>query len=94
VIRNLNVETITAEICADIVNDDLLDRGKAQCVAEIVVAGLRHRYGGDELYIPVAATSYPVKAILQDYAKGDSVRTVCKRHGISRSTFYRLLNRA
>jgi len=93
-IRNFNIETIAAEICADIVNDDLLDRSTAQSVAEIVVAGLRRRYGGDELYIPAVAIAYPIKMILHDYAKGHSVRTVCKRYGISRSTFYRLLNQA
>lgn len=94
-ICNLNIEGILREIREDIVQCELLEDDKAERVAEIVLAGLRRRYGGTELYIPADyANKYPSKAILQAYGKGDSVRAICKRFGISNDTFYRILHSA
>jgi hypothetical protein len=95
VITNLNIEVLLAEIRTDLVKSDLLDPRKAARVAEIVLAGLRRRYGGRELYIPSpAASEYPRDEILQAYAHNEPVRSICRRFNISPSTFYRLLNSA
>lgn len=94
-ITNLNIDGLLTEIRADLVGCELLDTPKAERVAEIVLAGLRRRYGGKELYIPVApASDYPRDDILRAYAKNEPVRSICRRFNISRSTFYRLLNGA
>jgi Mor family transcriptional regulator len=95
VITNLNIDGLLAEIRADLLGCELLDQRKAERVAEIVLAGMRRRYGGKELYIPAPTTSeYPRDDILRAYAKNEPVRSICKRYGISTSTFYRLLNTA
>lgn len=91
-IRNYSVDKMRDEIRDDIAASKLLDDDSAQHLARTVLAGLQRRYGGGKLYIPVDfARAYPVKDILQAYARGDSVRTVCRRYHITHSTFYRLL---
>lgn len=94
-ITNLNIEMLLTEIRTDLAKSELLDTRKAERVAEVVLTGLRRRYGGKELYIPSPATSeYPRDDILRAYAHNEPVRSICKRYNISASTFYRLLNTA
>jgi hypothetical protein len=92
-IRNYTIDTLRAEIREHIAAAKLLDDDLTQRVADVVLAGLQHRHGATKIYIPVDySRAYPLKDILQAYAKGESPRAICRRHGISRSVFYRLLN--
>lgn len=94
-IRNHTVDMLREEIRSDLAASKLLDDELAKRIARVVLAGLQRRHGGGKLYVPVDYTrAYPLTEILQAYAQGDSPRVICRRHGISRSVFYRLLNSA
>lgn len=93
--QNYTVEKLRNEISGDIAASKLLDDALAQRVAGIVLAGLQRRHGATKIYIPVDySRAYPLKEIMQAYSRGESPRAICRRHGISRSVFYRLLNSA
>ena len=70
---------------------------EASRVAVALVSGLRKRYGGERLgrrglYIPAPSKQERNEAIRRDF-DGTNADAVMKRHGIKRSTFYRVIGK-
>lgn len=71
---------------------------EASRVAAALVSGLRKRYGGERLgrrglYIPAPSKQERNEAIRRDF-DGTNAEVVMKRHGIKRSTFYRVIGKS
>jgi Mor family transcriptional regulator len=62
----------------------------ASQVAEAVVRGMRLRYGTQQIYIP-AVDKAERDALVRKEFKGTNAGEVCKRHGISRPSLYRIV---
>lgn len=64
-------------------------------LASCIVAGLRRKYGGDQIYMPKTSKSERLArdaALLAEF-NGRNLDELCKRHGISIDTGYRILKR-
>lgn len=59
-------------------------------LARAVEARLRRDHGGRNAYIPAPCGDDRQRRALADILAGMSCPEVCRRHGISRATFYRL----
>lgn len=66
-------------------SDDIHD------VVRAVVDYLLEQYPAQDLYVPSSVT-YPVEEIRRAVDAGDSLRVICRRFRISRTTLYRLLD--
>ena len=62
-------------------------------VADAVVRGMRLRYGTQRIYIPAADKSERDALVRKEF-KGTNAGEVCRKHGISRPSLYRILNAA
>lgn len=60
---------------------------------DAVFEGLQEIYGGTRLYVPQRASSYDTAAIRKDLESRFSIAKVCRNHGLSRSTLYKLFPR-
>lgn len=60
--------------------------------AQALVAGLRRRMGGSELWIPAPSRSDRDAAIRRDF-DGTNLSEVMRRYGVGRSTVYRAAGR-
>lgn len=67
----------------------------AEPLAAALVEGLRERLGGQLLYIPTNRSAAKAKrdARIRAEFNGRNRDEVCARHGISRSSFYGIVNR-
>ncbi|HYF17698.1 MAG TPA: Mor transcription activator family protein [Ramlibacter sp.] len=65
----------------------------ASQIASAVLRGLRRRRGGEELYVPAADRSERDAAIRREF-NGTNLLEVCRRHGVSKSTVYRVCEAA
>ena len=65
----------------------------ASQIAEAVMRGLRRRRGGDSLYVPKSGSRAARDAAVLQAFDGRNRDAVCRRFGISRSTFYEILAR-
>ncbi len=65
----------------------------ASQIAEAVMRGLRRRRGGDSLYVPKSGSRAARDAAVLQAFDGRNRDAVCRRFGISRSTFYEILQR-
>ena len=61
----------------------------ASSIASAIVRGLRRKLGGQEVYIPAPDRSERDAAIRREF-NGTNLAEVCQRHGVSKSTVYRL----
>ena len=60
-------------------------------VASKIIAAMQLRYGGNEVYI--RGPAYDAAAVLADFNHRNHAE-VCRKHGISRRTLYRLATKA
>lgn len=58
-----------------------------------IVRHLASEYGGDRIYIP-KAREIDAEQVRRDFGESKDVTLVCRTHGISRRTLYRLLQDA
>lgn len=56
-----------------------------------IVAHLQQQYGGDEMYIPRPGRVYPTAEIVEAFKRGEPVKRICARYGISRRTYFSLM---
>lgn len=56
-----------------------------------IVAYLQQQYGGDEMYVPRPGRTYPIADIVDATRRGEGVRRICSRFGISRRTYFWLM---
>lgn len=70
-----------------------LPPGRAEALAEAVVEGVCEELGGLQVYIPRRAAERRATAVLQDWRAGCAVRSIARRHGLSESAVYRILER-
>ena len=90
--QECSIEDMKREFCL-IVQEELgFADIYAQQVSDAIVRGLRKRRGGDEIYIPVADKNERDAAIRAAFT-GSNRGEVCIRFGISKATFYNILNR-
>lgn len=61
-------------------------------IAEAITRGLRRRMGGDYHYIPAPDKAARDAAVRADF-NGQNRDEVCRRHGISKTQFYRIIGR-
>lgn len=56
---------------------------------------IRHQYGGDEVYVQKTGMVVEMRKrqALEEVAQGKPLAEVSKRHGISRRTMYRLMEK-
>lgn len=59
-------------------------------MASEIIGVLRSRFAGERIYFP--SPRYDVQQVLADF-DGRNAPEVCRKHGISLRTFYRLLRR-
>lgn len=71
-----------------------LAEAQATELGEWIVAWLQERFGGREVYIRARQREERDRAVLADYHGGMGRDEVCKKHGISRATFYAILQRS
>jgi Mor family transcriptional regulator len=64
---------------------------EGQDLADYVEGRLRERLGGDVYYVPLPTLRERNAAVLRDYERTRDKAGVCRRHGISISTFYRII---
>lgn len=57
--------------------------------AQALVRGLRRRLGGSELWIPAPSKEERNAAIRREF-NGKNLEEVCRRHGVSSTTVYRV----
>lgn len=87
---NNSYDVLRAEL-TDVVKQQLgLHGSQAIKTADALLRGLMERMGGQGIYIPTTPRSERHAAILMDFA-GNNAAEVCAKHGISKSTLYRLL---
>lgn len=67
-----------------------LDGAAASAVAMSVEERLRSELGGRNSYVPAPCGDARQRRALADIRAGLGCADVCRRHGISRATFYRL----
>ena len=65
----------------------------ASKIAEDILHGLQERFGGDELYIPKTANRIARDMAVLQMFDGRNRADVCRKFGISRTTFYEILAR-
>lgn len=61
-------------------------------IASQIVRAVVQRYQGERPYIGATALAYDEDAVLQDFTYNNH-REVCDKHGISRSTLWRIVQR-
>lgn len=86
--RTSLIATFT-RVVRQVVVDDSLARDAEQ-LAIALVDELGRQHGCDRLYIPALPNSDKREAVLSDF-NGSNGATVCRKHGISRSTLYRYI---
>jgi hypothetical protein len=59
-------------------------------IANSLVAYLQRQYPGERLYIPAPPRQYDLLQIEAALRAGVSIGRVCREHGMSRSTLYKL----
>lgn len=59
----------------------------ASQIAEAIVRGLRKRLGGQEIYVPAPSKSERIAAVRREF-NGRNRDEICRKYGISRTTFY------
>lgn len=59
-------------------------------MASEIIGVLKSRFAGERIYFP--APRYDIQAVMSDF-DGRNAIDVCRKHGISIRTFYRLLRR-
>ena len=90
-----NVMQLTYDM-TEIVREGLgVTEAEAARMAETIVNGMRHRYGGVRLgrrglYIPVPCKDERNAAICREF-DGTNAQEVMRRHGIKRSTLYTIV---
>lgn len=66
---------------------------RAEALADAVVNRLCDELGGLQVYIPRRAAARRAAAVREDWRAGFSVRSIARRHGLSESAVYRILDR-
>lgn len=64
----------------------------ASKIAEATLKSLQHRRGGRRSYIP-SPGSQDRHAAIREAFRGDNAQEVCRDHGVSRSTLYRVIGK-
>ena len=70
-----------------------LNEALASQFAAAVLRGLQRLRGGDELYVPKGQGTARRDAEVRAAFRGNNREEVCRRFGISRRTFYRIVGR-
>lgn len=87
-------ESLRRLVVRGIVEQTGLNEEHAMPYATAVVSVLQEEFGGERLHIPKASCAQPISerqlAIRQDLERGDSVKQVRIRHGVSRATLHRM----
>ena len=64
--------------------------GHAEDLLESLMDGIRQEFGGGDLFIDRIDREKRADAVRRDF-NGRNRAEVCRRHGISRATFYRII---
>ena len=83
-------EALRSEIVRGIVDQLGVPESLAMPYANSVLSYLQREYPGQQLYIPAPSRQYDVLQISAQLQGGASIAKVCRDHGISRPTLYRL----
>lgn len=86
----VRINELTEELCIGAAIRLRTDADEIRNIVGAVVQYLIDEYPSQDLYIPSGVT-YPVAEIRADMAAGDSIRTICRRYRIARTTVYRLV---
>ena len=87
--RKARIDDLTDELAVGAAMRLRTNSDEIRPVVQAVVAYLIEEYPSQDLYIPSSVT-YPVDEIRADMAAGLSVRRLCSKYRISRTTLYRL----
>lgn len=83
-------EALREEIVRGIVDQLGVPEALAMPYADSILTYLQREYPGQRLYIPAPTRQYDVQEIADALGRGASIARVCREHGISRPTLYRL----
>lgn len=83
-------EALRQELVQGIVDDLGVPEALALPYANSVLAYLQREYPSQKLYIPAPPRQYDLLQITAAFEAGLSVSRVCREHGISRTTLYKL----
>lgn len=83
-------ESLRSEIVRGIVDQLGVPESLAMPYANSVLAYLQREYAGQQLYIPASPRQYDVLQITAELEKGSPISRVCREHGLSRTTLYKL----
>lgn len=78
---------------ADLLATENVPHSAACHITEQLLERLQHKCGGDRLLVPKVDRSKRNAEILADWKKGDTVDQIAKRHGVDRTTVYRIIER-
>ena len=94
--RKVRVNELTEELSIGAAMRLRTDSDSIRHVVDAVVAYLVEEYPAQDLYIPASVNdgTYPIGAIQAEVARGESMRSICRRFRIGRQTLYRLLGQA
>ncbi len=82
------------ELVTALCHEKGLSEVEALPFVETIVRCLQSNHGGSRMYIPAnqPMRAYDLDAICSEYSAGTPVRSICKKHSISRRTLFRLLD--
>ncbi len=83
-------ESLRRELVAALVEQTGMREVLAMPYADCLLAYLQREYGGDRLYIPAQLRQYDMLQIRAALELGKTIQFVCREHGMSRSTLYKL----
>ena len=78
---------------ADLLAPENVPHGAASHITYQLLERQQHKCGGDRLLVPKVDRSKRNAEILADWKRGDSIEVIAKRHGVDRTTVYRIIER-
>ena len=85
-------QALEDELVAALAKDTGMLPSLAVMFVRPVVRYLQSKHAGRRMYVPSPGRTYDVEAMRQQLAETRDVDLVCKTHGVSRTTLYRLLD--
>ncbi len=83
-------EALRSEFVRGIVDDLGVPEALALPYASSILKYLQTEYAAQKLYVPAPARQYDVLQIAAALESGTSISRVCRDHGLSRPTLYRM----
>jgi Mor family transcriptional regulator len=83
-------EALRRELVGAIVQETGMREVMAVPIANSLLMYLQREYPGQQLYIPAPSRQYDVLQIRAGLERGESITSVCRTHGVSRSSLYKM----